>query len=166
MRWRGDGEIGFKEPVAKDAEPFEHRSAKNYRIEKWCSIDVFDDIGLAGPHEQLSYRIDKARPGVGITVSFRQIGIGLAWWRGVNRVERRDKRWIERKRIGLNEAERISGLRAQIDADDLKSGSAVPGSGSAGAAKKIEKPRFTAGRLHKRVDVDIEERSRNSSVPV
>ncbi len=54
-------------------------------------------------------------------------------------VERCYEFTIKRERVRLNEPERIIRLRLDIDADNIKSGSAVSDSGTASATEKVEK---------------------------
>jgi hypothetical protein len=56
----------------------------------------------------------------------------------VNSIEGLDEFRIESQGIGLDELKRIVGLRVEINAYHLEPGSAVPRSGAAGTAEKIQ----------------------------
>ena len=70
-----------------------------------------------------------------VSVSFSQIGVRLAWRRCMNCVKRRDELRIQRKRISLNEPQRIMRLGINIHPDNFKSRSGVTDASAAGAAK-------------------------------
>jgi hypothetical protein len=64
----------------------------------------------------------------------------------MNNVERCEKFTIKRKRVSLDERERIIGLRLNIYADNLKPGPAVADSRAPGATEKVKKARLTPVR--------------------
>ena len=142
VRRREDREVRLEQPVAQHAQAFEHGSAKDDGIKKRCPIHVLDDIGKPGLDEHIANRLDKARPLVGVLIALRQIRVGLTRRRGVDGVERGDKLRIELHGIGLNEGQRIAGLRIDIHADDLETGFGESLAGAAGAAEQIEQTRL------------------------
>jgi len=77
-----------------------------------------------------------------IPVPFGEVGISLAWLRGVNGVKRRDEPRVEGQSISLNEPEWIMRLWINIHANNLESRFAVTNTSSASTTEKIKQSGF------------------------
>src|SRR5258708_2040638 len=91
VRWRDDQEICLEQPVPNNAQAFEHRSAKNNGIEKWCAVYILDHVGQTGSDKHFTDRFNKTWPLVGIAVAPGQIRIGLTGRRGVDGIKSGNK---------------------------------------------------------------------------
>ena len=115
-----------------------HRSAKHNGIDERRAVNVLNDVGKARPNEDFANGFYETGPVMRVPVSLRQIGIRLTWRRCVNGVKRYDERWVERKRISLNERQRVMRLGINIYPDNLESCPAVADARAARTAEEVE----------------------------
>jgi hypothetical protein len=138
-----DEEIAFEKAVALSAATLrskaEHRAAKRDRIAhgRLGFLDVLDDPRNTGWHP-VANLIDQERRTLGAW-GMTQSGVTLARRARPYEIEAVER---ERERVGLNEGERISRLRLDIDADDFEPCTVQAHARTASAAKQIECSQF------------------------
>lgn len=121
-----------------------HRAAKHERITKRRARHVLHDERFAGADEKLARFLDAIDVMLLPAAHSADAGMRLTRRTGVDRVEARHPFRIERQNVRLDELERVSRLRLDIDADHIEPSLMIAHARAASAAEQVEEARTPA----------------------